>query len=56
MTDSPTEDECDCSETTTANGSDDAVLVPHGVMRGIADIVNGDTADTTDIENVLKFS
>jgi len=31
------------------------VLVPEGVLRGIQDIVDGDTASTEDIEECLKY-
>ena len=41
----------------TEDSSDDGEdpLVPEGVLRGIEDIEEGETASKEDIESVLKF-
>lgn len=35
--------------------ADEELRVPEGVLRGIEDIVEGDTASKEEIESILKF-
>lgn len=37
------------------NGEDVEPRIPFGVLRGIEDISEGNTADKDDLESVLKF-
>jgi hypothetical protein len=45
----PTDDGCDADP-----GDDDRPAVPEGVLRGIDDIAEGETASKDDIDAVLK--
>lgn len=52
----------DPSDNNTETGTDSpddqtphGILLPKGVINGIDDVKNGDTATTEDIEDVLKF-
>ncbi|RKS75938.1 hypothetical protein BDK61_4560 [Haloarcula quadrata] len=38
-----------------ADGDSDLPEVPIGLLDGMDDIINGDTASKSDIEDVLKF-
>lgn len=45
----------DTEDSTGDEDRDGVILVPRGVVSGIEDVADGDTADRCDIENVLKF-
>jgi hypothetical protein len=49
MTFTPTDDDC-----ADGTGDDEQPAVPEGVLRGIDDIAEGETASKEDIDAVLK--
>lgn len=56
MTDTPPDSQPDSTDTVSPpKETPTGVLLPKGVVQGITDIGNGDTATRDDIESVLKF-